>query len=233
MLLSALAITGTAAAGGAFVFRLHSTPRRDPFLTPDHLTALARTTLPRPRVLFIGNSMILRHDLPRLAADKGRFHTATAAANGARLIETVRIEGFRNALSMTDWDAVVLQDFTKTPLRAIDRFASERAMAWIAHETAPARVLLYPPWPARGDNAIYRDAGFLTSTPVDPRDFARRTTAFYREVADRHGFGFAPVPEAWLSANDPGLYADDGHHASPAGARFVAALIAEGLETLL
>jgi hypothetical protein len=233
ILLTGMALSGAAAALGAVTFRLHATPQRHPFLVPEHLASLADNDLPHPRVLFVGNSMLLRHDVPGLVAGQSRFHTAMAAADGARLVETARLDGFREAVANGGWDAVVLQDFTKTPLRAIDRFASAQAMRWIARQSAPAKVLLYPPWPAADGNSVYRDAGRLTTTPQDPHDFARRTMAHYSSVAEDNGFQLVPVPLAWLDAKDPALYDDDGHHASVLGAQFVARLIAEALERMV
>ncbi len=177
--------------------------------------------------------MVLRHDVPARVASLTGISTAMAAANGARLIETVRIERLQPVLTAVDWSAIVLQDFTKTPLRGVDRFASERAMTWIASQTSGARVLLFPPWPSAAGSAVYQDAGPFTTTPDDPQDYARRTMGFYTSVADRHGFSVAPVPGTWLSAGNPALYAEDNHHASVAGAALVAEVLASELKKLL
>lgn len=233
-----LGVAGLAGAGlagtGAFAFRMHTTPRRTPFLTDAHLGALASPPGDRPRVLFIGNSMVLHNDLPALvraeAADAGvTLTTGTAAAGGARLIETVRIAALEPVLR-AGWDAIVVQDFTKTPLRAIDRWASARAIAWIAR-TAAAPLLLYPPWPAKAGTAVYRDAGFLTATPDSPEDYAARTMAFY----DSLGHPTTPVPAAWLAEPEAGaaLYAADGHHPNAEGSAFVARLLWSDLQSLL
>jgi lysophospholipase L1-like esterase len=56
-------------------------------------------------------------------------------------------------------------------------------------------------------------------------DFARRTTAFYEDIASESGFSVAPVPQDWVAAGNPDLYAPDGHHASAAGAAFAAATL--------
>lgn len=235
LLLSAAGLAGVGMAGMGAALRLHRTPRQMPFLTPAHLAGLASTDLARPRVLFVGNSMVLNNDLPAAvravaAADGVRVTTATAAAGGARLIETVRIDTFDQALD-AGWDAIVVQDFTKTPLRAIDRWASARAIARIAKLGAPAPLLLYPPWPAAPGNIVYRDSGFMTATPSGPRDFAARAMAFYESL----GHPVAPVPDAWLDAVDAGadLYADDGHHPNPEGTDFVARILWDSLKPLI
>ena len=132
LLLGGAAIAAGGLAVGGFALRLHKTPRREPYLTEAHLAALANADLPRPRVLFIGNSMVLGNDLPGLVAERAaedgvELSVATAAAGGARLVETVRLPGLGPLLAR-EWDAVVAQDFTKTPLRAPDRWGSRRAM---------------------------------------------------------------------------------------------------------
>lgn len=235
MLLGAAGLAGAGLAGtGTLAFRLHRTPRRDPFLTDAHLNTLAANPGSPPRILFIGNSMVLRNDLPaqvraEAAASGVTLATGTAAADGARLIETVRIAALEPVLT-AGWDAIVVQDFTKTPLRAIDRLASARAVAWIAR-TAQTPLLLYPPWPAMAGTAVYRDAGFLTAIPEGPEDYAARTMAFY----DSLGHRTARVPEAWLAEPDAGaaLYAEDGHHPNAEGTAFVARIIWSELRSLI
>ncbi len=230
--LLATGAVSAAAGSGAMTFRVHADPRRTPYLTAAHLTELATQELPRPRVLFIGNSMILRHDVPALIASEARadgieLGTAMAAADGARLIETLRIQELDPLLTFRMWDAVVLQDFTKTPLRAFDRWGSRHAMERIGNRVAPSPVVLYPPWPATADNHVYRDAGFLTTTPETPEDFMARQMAFYMSVAEDNGFHLANVPRAWMQAAAEGapLFHKDGHHASPEGAALVARVL--------
>ena len=220
------------AGAGVLTFRPHRDPRRTPFLTSSHLQSLATAQLERPRVLFIGNSMILRHDVPGLTAEQAaldghRLSAATAAADGARLIETLRLDAVRAVLRPGFWDAVILQDFTKTPLRAFDRWGSDLAMGDIGKRVAPSPVILYPPWPATSGNSVYRDAGFLTATPASPDVFRARTMAFYEGVARKHGFHVAPVPEAWAAAADRGedLFHPDGHHANANGADLIAKVL--------
>lgn len=118
-LLSSAAAVAGAGGLGAFSFRLHRPPRRTPYLTDTHLAELAEFQAPAPRILFIGNSMVLRHDVPARVAKLTGASTAMAAANGARLIETVRIERLQPVLTAVDWSVIVLQDFTKTPFRGV------------------------------------------------------------------------------------------------------------------
>lgn len=240
LLLSAAALTGATALGGVATLRLHLAPRQEPFLTPAHLNRIATAELPRPRVLFVGNSMVLRHDVParlaRFAQAKGhQITTAMAAANGARLIETRRIPELKPILKPDYWDAVVLQDFTETPLRAPDRWGSALAMGRIARRVAPAPILLYPPWPGDLGHPIYENAGRLKAQPQSPTDYAARTMAHYTRVARANGFHVAPVPQRWLEAVARGesLYDADRHHANARGAALAAKVLWEALEPLL
>lgn len=231
-LLAAGTAVGVAGGTAAFTFRWHSEPRRTPFLTAEHLQMLAASDIPRPRVLFIGNSMVLRHDVPaktaQFAASDGiALGVAMAASDGARLIETIRIPELQHVLQPDMWDAVILQDFTKTPLRAPDRWGSVIAMNWIRARVPETPIILFPPWPAMADNPVYQDPGFLTATPRDPADYMARTMAFYSDAANKSGFHLAPVPEAWWTASQSGqdLYHADGHHANERGAELSAQVI--------
>lgn len=234
--------TGAAVASStaAFTLRLHSKPRRTPFLTTDHLEGVNLEDIPEPRVLFIGNSMILRYDVAaitaKFAAEDGiSLSVATAAADGARLIETIRIPELERLLEDGAWSAVVLQDFTKTPLRRTDRWGSRYAMSWFRAQLPRTPIVLYPPWPAMADNKVYEDAGFLTYTPRDPADFRKRTMGFYGGVATDFGFHLSEVPAAWAKATAEGqdLYAPDGHHANELGAKLSAKVLWSVLKGLI
>lgn len=230
-LLAGGAIVVVAATGGA-TLRLHKVPRTSPLLEDAHLAALAAAPRTGQRVLFIGNSMLLNHDVPgrvakAAAADGVTLDVATAAAHGARLIETSRLSALDPILRPDLWDAIVLQDFTRTPLRRIDRWGSAWAIGRIVARTAPTPVVLFPPWPAAAGNAVYTHAGLFAATPDGPDDFAKRTMDFYKRVATRHQACLAPVPYAWRAADQAGqaLFAADGHHANPAGATLVAGVL--------
>ncbi len=181
---------------------------------------------------------MLNHDLPEtvagLAASDGiKLGVATAAASGARLIETIRIDRFRDLLVQVPWDVVVLQDFTKTPLRAPDRWGSFLAIRRMARLLGETPIVLYPPFPASAGNPVYASAGRFFTTPKDPADYGRRTMAHYAGIADAHGLHVAPVPERWLETAGPQFYASDGHHPSRAGSAFVASVLWLVIKTAL
>jgi hypothetical protein len=184
--------------------------------------------------------MVLRHDVPDLVAkeasrDGVTLDVATAAARGARLVETIRLPALDALMRPGMWDAIVLQDYTGTPLRVFDRWGSAWAIGTVMARTAPTPIVLFPPWPAAEGNRVYAHAGLFADTPDDPEDYADRTMAFYDRVAARHGARVALVPRAWRAAVDAGqdLYAPDGHHANPAGAALVARILWDCLREVL
>ncbi|MEM8570594.1 MAG: SGNH/GDSL hydrolase family protein [Pseudomonadota bacterium] len=221
--------------------------RREPFLTDSYLEQLteqyrdqAQSDGP-PRVLFIGNSITLGHNVPaRVAAEAAsegvKLEVALAAATGARLRETARIEGLGPLLEASNWDVLVLQDHTTTPFRALDRQSSHDTIAGLAAKARPKNVLLYPPWPRAPGHAFYsRAPQEEQDLPSGPEDFAQRTMDFYGSIARKHGFAVAPVPEHWLNAvgQQRPVYDSDKYHASAEGADLAASVIWQSLKRLL
>ena len=179
--------------------------------------------------------MALRNDLPRLieylAKEDGHsIEVKVAAANGARLVETAQIPELKELVSK-NWDLIVLQDFTKTPLRSVDRFGRKWAINSIADEAPDAAILLYPPPPAREEALIYENAGFLTDEPTNPDDLAQRTNEFYESI----GFMKAPVPDAWQYTIKSGadLYEADGHHPNKEGSDVIARTLWNNIKEVL
>jgi hypothetical protein len=221
-------------------------PKREPFLTDAWLDALedtfptSRTTADdRPaRVLFVGNSITLNHDVPaRVAAwarrAGARIDVAMAAASSARLRETAQIARFRRLLRSGTWEVLVLQDYTTTPFNARERAASARTMAQLADLAQPEQVVLYPPWPRAPRHRFYsRAPAFLDLIPRGPAEFAEATMDFYGDVAQANGFEVAPVPEVWMQAvaDWRPVYDQDDYHASAEGASLAARVIWQQLE---
>lgn len=227
-----------ALATGAATFRVHRSARTFPKLTDKHLATLSNIDGPSHRLLFIGNSLVLGHDVPgkiemRASSEGYRLYMATAAANGARLVETMRLSALRALLEPDRWDAVVLQDFTQTPLRRVDRWGSLLAMHYVARKIGSTPIILFPPFPGASKHGIYHRQRWLTTTPIDPADYARRTMAHYNTLATDPQFRVAPVPERWLADGNPKLYADDGHHASTVGADLIADVLWSSLKDIL
>jgi hypothetical protein len=238
VLTGALGLAGLGAAGTAAVsLRWHSSPRREPYLTQAHLEGLRDLAAAPARVLFVGNSFTLMHDIPGQVARAAATETvpvqiAMAAANGARLVESWRIGALR-AVLRDGWDVLVLQDFSATVLRAPDRWGASHAMRAMAREAAAGAVLIYPNWALPAGHPVYRGAGgFLAATPADRDDFAARITVFYEGLAAREGWHRAPVTEA-LHDDIARFTAADGHHLNAQGSARVSAVLWKSLRGLL
>jgi hypothetical protein len=181
--------------------------------------------------------MTLHNDLPRAVAARAAtagdpLQVATAAARGARLVETWRIEAFRAVLEV-GWDVLVLQDFSTTCLRAPDRWGSVRAMRAMVQAARPQAVLLYPTWAFPSGHSVYqRGAGLLSRPPEDPAAFARCITAHYAGIAQAEGWVRAPVTEAMQPDATPWLKADL-HHPNPAGTDRIVGVLWQSLRPLL
>ncbi|WP_424929215.1 hypothetical protein [Amaricoccus tamworthensis] len=197
--------------------------------------------LKEPRILFVGNSITRRHDVPSrvaaLAEKAGaRVRIGMAARDGARLRETIMSEHLTMMLDRAHWDVLVLQDHTTTPFRTDDRRLSRETMTRLASMAEPERVLLYPPWPRAAGHPFYSRIHYgFDLTPQNPREFANRTMEFYEKVSQEYGFTVAPVPARWLAAVESGhpVYDTDDYHASSEGAELAAGVLWDCLSDML
>lgn len=179
------------------------------------------------RVLFIGNSFTLHHNVPRLvdnlAAENGvTLHVAAVAYNGRTLSEAVRDPQLVQLAIDIEPDILILQEHSQEPLTAMGRARSAKAMARL-RGLAPNGVL-FPAWPRQDRHPLYRAAGM----PQDPDEMAKTIIKHHAQQARALRMLAAPIPQAWLRAAQAGmhLYSDDGYHASPAGAWLAAVTLA-------
>jgi hypothetical protein len=182
---------------------------------------------PANRVLFVGNSFTLGHDLPRLVAERAaandpplRLEVHAVAEDGMTLEQHWRQGGAARRLNAERWDLVVLQEQSSRPLSEpvlMELYA--RRFTELARERG-AKVILFETWARRDEPE--------TSPP---------RAAAYRRVAEAVGAAVAPVGTAWSRARlrqpDVELHADDGIHANPAGARLAASVILETIRLLV
>jgi hypothetical protein len=166
-------------------------------------------------VLFIGNSLTVRNDLPalveRLLKESGEdAHVDVVAFPNFGLVDHWAEGSSRNAIALGGWDVVVLQQGPSATegrpslLEYSERFAEEiRAV--------DARPALYMVWPAV---SRYSDFDGVSDS--------------YRTAAELTGGLLFPVGEAWraawrMDASAP-LYSPDAFHPSESGT-YVAALV--------
>ncbi|NIP80024.1 MAG: hypothetical protein GWM90_12685, partial [Gemmatimonadetes bacterium] len=171
------------------------------------------------RVLFIGNSLTLQNDLPRMvevvAAEAGATVDAHAVAGPGMSLEDHWNSGVPSVVGRRGWDAVVLQ---QGPSTLPDSRAHLRLWAGRLADTiraVGAVPYLYMVWPPR-DGDWDRGAGS------------------YRQAAEAARAGLLPVAEAFRAAwrRDPSLrlLGSDGFHPTPLGTYLAAVVILAGLE---
>ncbi|SDX92377.1 hypothetical protein SAMN05444336_11326 [Albimonas donghaensis] len=236
-----LASTGVALAYGGVSLRVHSTPERFPDLTDDHLASLKQANASSSRVLVVGNSATIgssflenlsSSDSPAMAG----VHFSRASANGARLVETLRLPTFRALLEEVDWNVLVLQDFSSTALSFGDRQASILAIRAMAGLARPASIVLFPHWPSAPGHRVYDGGlGFRYRTPENMADYAARSQAHYENAARQCGGHVAPVLEHWMAAVNSGqqLYLADRHHANQMGSKLAARAVWRAVSSCL
>ncbi|MEM6483171.1 MAG: hypothetical protein AAF681_15105, partial [Pseudomonadota bacterium] len=172
----ALATASLATLGGGAAYRVgrYKAPvKREPDLTRIKLNLIASEAKrsDQARVLLIGNSATIRgRFFDRLQEEAGTgVHFARASANGARLVQSVRIAGLRTLVQQIPWDAVVLQDFSSMPLHPADRLGSRLAISHFARLASPAPIVLFPHWPSAAGHRVYRGTlGTGFAIPADP-----------------------------------------------------------------
>ncbi len=171
------------------------------------------------KVLFIGNSHTYYNDMPHIFAElcrgKNMDVDVTMLAHGGKgwdfHLEEPEV---RFNISYGGYDAVVLQH-TAHPMGDLSVMdLSGRQLIRLAKE-AGAIPILYMTWTTKADGEAAQES----------------MSAAYRKLQQETGCELAPVGERWWAYHkehpDVELYAADGQHASPAGSRLAACVIAQ------
>jgi len=192
------------------------------------------------RVLFVGNSYTLYHDVPAQVA-------ALAASLGRSIVEgrpgpPPTIEPHAVLQGGADWklhreslgtpariaegfDVVVLQGKSTDPLLARLSFARHGAALACLARRHGARVIFAQTWAWAADHPSYRDRW----TQRSPEAWAAQVRRAYARLALVTSAEIAPVGDAWLRAlrRAPSLdlHDVDRHHASPLGAHLAALVL--------
>jgi uncharacterized protein DUF4886 len=192
--------------------------------------ALARGDRPGLRVLFVGNSLTFKNDLPALvhrmaAADKGAkpIFAVQYTAGGWRFRKAAVDDGLTKLLKDVRWDVVVLQEQSQIPSLSLD--VQRREMYPFAHilqlkiAQAHAHTLLFMTWGHR--------LGDRRNVPGDTyAAMQARLEDGYSALERELGTGVAPVGHAWAEAlrrrPQLDLWAGDGTHPSLRGSYLAA-----------
>lgn len=177
---------------------------------------------PDRRILFIGNSFTFGGNVPDQvrqiaahAATPVTYDVTMHVRGGTSLSQHIAETGALDAILSGDWDVVVLQDASAMPFREdlrLDMAEAAVQLATLARQRG-AEVVYFAHW--RPGGALQDDMAAI--------DLIETT---YEGLAFRTGGSVARVGRLWLAAQEAGydgLYSQDGHHASMAGA-YVAAL---------
>jgi hypothetical protein len=185
------------------------------------------------RVLFVGNSYTLYHDVPAQVAE------LVASLGGTRQT----IEPHSVLQGGADWklhreslgtpariaegfDVVVLQGKSTDPLLARFGFARHGAALACLARRHGARVIFVQTWAWAADHPSYRDRW----TRRSPEAWAAHVRRAYARLALVTSAEIAPVGDAWLralrQAPSLDLHDADRHHASAIGAHLAALVLA-------
>jgi hypothetical protein len=168
------------------------------------------------RVLFVGNSYTTRNDMPMMlkqlatASDPGvRLEIEVVAFGGASLAAHWNKGDVQNYLGGQKWDAVVLQDQSTRPLRALTSMQKHVRLLVAAAKTSGAKPFLYMTWARKHDPASQR-----------------AITEAYQQLAEETGAALVPVGLVWQELRKIGhgleLYAPDESHPSAIGSYIAA-----------
>lgn len=178
-------------------------------------------------VLFIGNSHLFVNDVPfrvqrHLQSTNGPIRIRTFARGGAQLSSFTRRGDIEAALKSRAWDTVVLQEASATFLSPSGGQRFERAVDWFVRRLpATTRVVLYQTWPWRAGSR------YFDGRSADAAGMWRAMRSAYDKIARHDRVIIAPVGTCWVrSPKRNAFYSADGNHASVAGSRYAAAVIA-------
>ena len=171
------------------------------------------------KILFIGNSHTYYNDMPhlfvQLCRKKNVEAEVTMLAHGGKGWDFhVEEPEARFNIMYGRYDAVVLQH-TAHPMGDLQVMSKcgKQLIEWVRE--AGARPVLYMPWTTKADGEAAQGA----------------MSGAYRKLQAETGCELAPVGERWWKYHkehpEVELYAGDGQHASPAGSRLAAEVIAE------
>ena len=188
------------------------------------------------KVLFIGNSFTYYNDLPAMvqamadAAGLGA-QTRMLAYGGYFLRQHTDPEdqhfGEAEELLKEGWDAVVLQEQSKTPAVAPEMFAEGVAKLIPMITAAGAKPLFYMTWPYR-QNSVK-----LESSGMEYQEMFEKLTAGYEAEMAKYDAPGVRVGEAFVRLQEkyPYVtpYVPDCYHPNPAGTYLGACLFFRAL----
>ena len=189
-------------------------------------------------VLYVGNSHtyvnnipgMVRQDLEERLDDERIVVHAVIAIGGANLIDYVGQPEVERVLNAIPWDFVLLQGRGAMPLIEDFRSNFQKAVSWFRKNTKhrDTKIVLYETWPYRAGHENYSTIDIQEDDAREPIGMGRLIRREYRKAARRIDATIAPVGTCWMQSPDrQAFYSADGNHASEAGSRLAAEIIAK------
>lgn len=189
------------------------------------------------RVLFIGNSYTMYHQMPEMVEaiarsdSKGiyKLDVDKVAKDGSTLAEVLEVPGGMQKLVQGKWNYVVLQPQSEWAVNGdnlYQAYKSIRKISDIAHEGA-ATPVLFMTWPRQPDNAWYMSQNIGRGGMTAVTMYQKIITAS-NVVADKNMMGKVNVTDYWIYMLDKHpevpMYMEDGSHPSVQASYMIALL---------
>ncbi len=186
------------------------------------------------RVLFIGNSFTIEHNLPELFAGIVRqagteVDVDMIAEGGAHLADHFEAMPPYRMYQQYNPDVIILQDFSTAALHPEHAAKSTRALMSFCRNLR-VRKVLFETWPREEGHQLYRQPG-MPRTPSEMKDIVTRhySSSDCPSMLEKHMTRHARVGLAWILGTGLPLYHPDKYHASLTGAWLSALVIARTL----
>jgi hypothetical protein len=182
-------------------------------------------------VLFVGNSLIYRNDLPtefKTLATESALHVAVDVSSitpgGAFLYDHWKRGDALTMLRARHPNFLVLQAQSTEPLSAPKQFNYYAAQFKKEADRIQTKTILFSTWARPSSDPFYKEA----TSGGSPSEMQKRLNAAYAALAQNIGATLAPIGVAWEQAQHvaPQIQLLDGtQHPSPAGTYLAAAVL--------
>ena len=182
-------------------------------------------------VLFVGNSLIYRNDLPtefkKLAAESSLHadvDVTSITPGGAFLYDHWKRGDVLTTLRERHPNFLVLQGQSTEPISAPKQFGYYATLFKKEADRVQAKTILFSTWARPSSDPYYKEP----TSGGSPAEMQKRLNAAYVSLAQNIGATLAPVGVAWEHAQRvaPQIQLLDGtQHPSPAGTYLAAAIL--------
>ena len=183
------------------------------------------------RILMLGNSLTVAHDIPSRLAQALRAEVTVHARGGARLAEHLNPATQLGALTLPaledgpengSWDYVILQEMSKGPaVNTAAYLKAAAALCQLVHQ-AGATPVIYGTWAYAQGSSILQESGMAYE------EMFRRMRDACTQAAQENDALLVDACTAFFEHAEPAtLYEPDGCHPSLAGVQLVVDLMVQ------